>query len=1120
VDAATLDDEVGPAPTTVDARDLAALLDLSTLRALLTDFCAGIGVAAVLVGLDGRVLLSAGGDTAESGLDVDATQPSRDDSSGGYRLKALGAGRYAATEPLRVRQQALGRIIISGFFIRPLHENDLSAQVTGPENGAAIAVQGKTAPVLGQDQPSAILGFLSNLIQTMAALALEQRRASAATAAMQHRAEELRLGRAAAMSLAEDAEQARAEKDRYFERLEEQVQQRTDELRRSREELQAILDNSPALIHVKNREGCYALVNQRWSELAGIAEEHVLGHSDDELFPAEIAAVLSRGDRSVLDRGETCRFEETRAQGSEQLVLVTDKVPLLNDRGEPYGLCGISHDITELKRAEQALRRARDLAEDANRAKSAFLANMSHEIRTPMNAILGMTHLALSTELTPRQRGYIEKAYRSADSLLGIINDILDFSKIEAGKLSMESTLFRLDDVMENLADTIGLKAENKGIELLFHVDPRIPATLIGDPLRLTQVLINLGNNAVKFTEVGEIVIKAQLLERRGNEVQLKFSVSDTGIGLSKDDQSKLFESFSQADSSTTRRFGGTGLGLAICQRLVELMGGEIWFESEVGRGSNFHFSVRLACPECKSGDEIAALDWRVLIVDDNETARSILAMIVESLGLRVGTAADGQEAIDALLAAQRAGDAYQLVFMDWRMPGMDGVTAARAIRQHRELIHPPRIFIVTAYGHEEVAEAAPDLAIAGYLTKPVTAAGVREALLRRDRDNRPIAPRRARRLQADPADAQIVQDLRVLLVEDHQINRELALEILSSAGIRVELATNGREAVEKVHFGHFDAVLMDIQMPEMDGYEATRAMRADARHTDLPIIAMSANVMPADRRRAIDAGMNDYVTKPINVRELFSKLALWTGDAGIHARAPEIVNAGEPIGLGQTDQIDIADGLSRARGNVDLYRELLGRFRDQYRHFAEEFRAARTSDQPGTATRYVHTLKGVAGNIGAAAIADLAGALEAACVADAAPGHLDALSARLSTELTRLVRTLELLDTDANRQPAETSLPTLTPATIAECLRLAEKLRKLLAESDAAALPASAALAELVGSDSSLGRHVQALTARIQGFDFAEAVKALATVTTELRQLNRTVATAQTDTGAPNQDE
>ena len=282
----------------------------------------------------------------------------------------------------------------------------------------------------------------------------------------------------------------------------------------------------------------------------------------------------------------------------------------------------------------------------------------------------------------------------------------------------------------------------------------------------------------------------------------------------------------------------------------------------------------------------------------------------------------------------------------------------------------------------------------------------------------------------------------------------------------------------------------------------------------------MSANVMPADRRRAIDAGMNDYVTKPINVRELFSKLALWTGDAGIHTRAPEIISSSEPIGRGRTDQLDIADGLTRARGNVELYRALLGRFRDQYRHFAEEFRASRGSDQPGAATHYVHTLKGVAGNIGAAAIADLAGTLEAVCVADAAPERVNELSAELSTALTRLVRTLELLDTDANPPQAEQDTPTLTPATISECLGLTEKLRKLLAESDAAALPTSAALAERVGGDSSLGRQVRALTQRIQGFQFAEAAKALAAVTAELRQLRRSAGTARTDIGASSQDQ
>ena len=602
---------------------------------------------------------------------------------------------------------------------------------------------------------------------------------------------EPRIGREAASSLAEAAEQARADKDRYFERLEEQVQRRTEELRRSREELQAILDNSPALIHVKDRDGRYTVVNHRWAELAGVTEDHVLGHTDAEVFPPETAAELSRDDRRVLIDGEPQQVEDIYRLGDEELVFYTYKFPLLDDLGRPYGVCGIAHEITELKRAEEEFRRARDLAQEANRAKSDFLANMSHEIRTPLNAIIGMTNLALGTELTARQRGYLNKAHRSAESLLGIINDILDFSKIEAGKLTMEATELRIEDVLDDLANAIGLKAEERRVELLFDTDPAIPSVLIGDPLRLGQVLINLGNNAVKFTDHGEIVVKSRLVESDDRQVKLHFAISDTGIGLSAQQQARLFRSFSQADSSTTRRFGGTGLGLAICKRLTEMMQGEIWVESEPGVGSVFHFTAcfglkAVALEQSPPPDTIA--EQRVLVVDDNETACRLLAMMVEGIGLRVGRAADGISALNALLVAQQAGDPYRLVFMDWRLPGMDGISAAGIIADAPELMPKPRIIIVTAYGQEEVTETDDDIPIAGYLTKPVNASSVRDAMRGVAGATALLSVDAASSQQREPRD-QRTQQAQMLDLEDHVINRQLTQEMPADTAVPVDLA-------------------------------------------------------------------------------------------------------------------------------------------------------------------------------------------------------------------------------------------------------------------------------------------------------------------------------------------
>ncbi|MGB5832210.1 MAG: response regulator, partial [Thiohalocapsa sp.] len=838
-----------------------------------------------------------------------------------------------------------------------------------------------------------------------------------------------RVGRAAATDLAQDAAQAATEKDLYYQRLERQVQQRTEALRRSREELQTIVDNSPALIHVKTVKGNYSLVNHRWTELAGMSADKAVGRTDPEIFPPSITDVLCRDDEPVLQHGETRRYEETRDHNGHELVFDTYKFPLLNEVGKPYGLCGISHDITELKHTGVQLRQARDSAEEAIRAKSAFLANMSHEIRTPMNAIIGMTHLALSTELTPRQRSYIEKAYRSANSLLVIINDILDFSKIEADKMNMEATGFRLWDVLDNLANIIGLKAESKGLELLFDVDPSIAPTLIGDPLRLGQVLINLGNNAVKFTDRGEIVVKVRVVEHGAEHVILQFSISDTGIGLSPEHGAKLFQSFAQADSSTTRRFGGTGLGLAISRHLVEMMGGRIWVDSELGNGCLFHFTTRLPLPpastETTPDDALVAPLRRVLVVDDNPTARGLLAVMVESLGASVGTATDGRDAIDTLLAAQRSGNLYDLLLMDWRMPSMDGLSAARLINAHPKLRPTPRIMIVTAFGQEEVAEAAPDLTIAGYLTKPISITSLREALTGNARREL-IVPRRGRNWQPDADQMSQLRDARVLLVEDEGTNRELALEILTSAGMVVDLAISGREAIQRVLQNRYDVLLMDIQMPEIDGFEATRIIRSTPNGSNVPIIAMTANVLSTDCGRAAEFGMNDYIAKPIDVGELFIKLALWRGISDLGAPRRRTAVGCQPPESPEIRSRDIREKAKSPRANS-------------------------TRGRPAT---------------------------------------------EIGIDFPRQI--------DGSGAETHSYMPPLGPAAIDQCLVIARELERLLADSDAAALPAMTALAELVSDDSALGKRVRELSERIQGFEFSAAAKALSGIMARLEQLQR----------------
>jgi PAS domain S-box-containing protein len=792
--------------------------------------------------------------------------------------------------------------------------------------------------------------------------------------------------------------------------LEALVDTRTAELERHRGTLQAILDHSPAVVYLKDLDGRILRHNPSYAALLGRPGESLVGLLDSDLLDAAGVAHTLEQDRQVIEENRTLQAEEhVNIAGSERTVML-HKFPLRDANGQPSAVGAMAIDITDLKHAQQ-------VAEAATQAKSDFLANMSHEIRTPMNAILGMSYLALQSGLNPKQHDYVNKVQRSAESLLGIINDILDFSKIEAGKLDMESIPFELGDVMANLANLVGLKAEEKGLELLFSEPPDLPTALVGDPLRLGQVLINLGNNAIKFTDAGEVVVAVQVLEKNALDVLLEFSVRDTGMGITPAQQQHLFTAFGQADASTSRRFGGTGLGLAISQHLVRLMGGSIGVQSEYGRGSSFHFSARFGLQPAGAARPVlprrVLRQTRLLVVDDNATARRILRELATSLGMEVDEAADGASALEAVAKARSGPRPYELVLLDWKMPGVDGIECARRLMAVSD--RPPRVLMVTAYSRDEVLQRlrAQRISVAAVLTKPVTPSTLFEICSAALGHEAPAAGRAATQ-QASTRDlASQLRGARVLLVEDNEINQELAMELLGNAGIEVTLAADGQQALDALAVQRFDAVLMDCQMPVLDGYAATRALRQRPGLADLPVIAMTANAMIGDREKALASGMNDHIVKPIKVDAMFATLARW-----VRPRAPPplpVATAPTADDFAALPGIDSVAGLENMGGNARLYRRLLLMFAGSHRSFEADFAAARSSSDAGAAARLAHTLKAVAGSLGAAGLYRDAGALEAACLANEEAVLVERLAGTVMASLAVVLAGLERLQPAAS---------------------------------------------------------------------------------------------------------
>jgi PAS domain S-box-containing protein len=668
--------------------------------------------------------------------------------------------------------------------------------------------------------------------------------------------------------------------DLYMQR--EEILQIQGALADAEARLRAILDNVLDGIITIDGSGTVISVNPAVVKMFGYEAGDVLGRNIKMLMPEPnrnnhdgyLARYVSTGTTRAIGVGRELEGL-TKAGMTFPMELTVTEVSFQEQRM----FVGLVRDITERKRAEDISRQARDAAEAANRAKSDFLANMSHEIRTPMNAILGMTYLAQRANPTPKQQGYLTKIGSSAQLLLSIINDILDFSKVEAGKLELEHIRFSLEEVLRNLIDIVGQMAKQKGIAIVFSVAQGVPRSLIGDPLRVGQILINLVNNAIKFSDKGEIVVGVTAEEVLSDKVRLAFSVRDSGIGMSEEQASSVFQSFHQADTSFTRKYGGTGLGLAISKHLCELMGGSISVESKVGVGSTFLFSIGfdIATDELQPNvrePRLNPLKRSVLIVDDSESARTMLVSMVEANGFLARAVSSGEEALSALVRGSQVGQPFDLVLMDWRLPGIDGIEASRRIKVHPTLWPIPGILMISAFEPEEVLRGLSNPKFDGFLVKPIT-----EALLMRTISS--IGGERVEEpgfgFQRVPGSLSSgLTGRRVLVVEDNEINRGLVSELLGDLGILVATAVNGREGVDQVLAEAFDLVLMDIQMPVMDGLTATKLIRSDDRFHDLRIIAMTAHGMVGDRERSLNSGMNDHLTKPINPDALTAIISRW----------------------------------------------------------------------------------------------------------------------------------------------------------------------------------------------------------------------------------------------------
>ena len=1102
------DDDGGPQALGDDSMSIQDLAEIKELFKLFSHYGDTVGVASAILDLDGEIFQKSTWrrvctdfhrvhEKTNQGCVESDTKLAGDLEQGmEYTSYTCKNGMTDCASPIFVDGVHLANAFIGQFH---LHKPDLDYfKAQAVKYGFPVQDYLDTvnqAPSIEPEQFDHIVGFLVNFTRVISSLLLEKKQNKKLQRNLTKKADEMYRQQKAAMNLAEDALRAKtlAEQAKALEVEQAQLiistqaaQERSEELARSQKQLQKILDTSPVCVFI-SVGGVIKMTNPACLKMLGMHPGKRVPqiYADDE----ERKNIFQELEENGIVRNREIQVYDVNHRPLTMLATYMT----MEYEGEK-GILGWLADITVQKKAAKQMQQAKELAEEATKSKSEFLANMSHEIRTPMNAIMGLNHLLCQTQLTTKQKDYASKIAAGAQSLLGIINDILDFSKIEAGKLQIDQTSFNLESVFDNLSNMVNIKAMEKGIELIFDIDLDVPQLLKGDPLRLGQILLNLANNAVKFTQEGEIKIHCSVQEQGKDWVLLYFCVADTGIGMTEEQKAKLFQAFSQADTSTSRKYGGTGLGLTISKKLCELMGGNIGVKSAYGKGSEFFFTVRMQVqPNAQKKRDTFPKELKglkTLVVDDNESARLVMENYLKDFDFCIDLAESGESAVRQVGHALQTDDPYKLIFMDWMLTGIDGVQTAKEIRQLTNDKTQPAIIMITSYGREEIMEQARFVGIDAFLIKPVCQSLMFDTVIQA-----------LGHMESNPSESEdgtiettykldAIRGAKILLVEDNEINQQVAIELLESEQFVVDVASDGQQGVDKYlasAMDPYDIILMDLQMPVMDGITATRLILQNQAFKVPPIIAMTADAMSGVEKTVLNAGMKDYITKPINIKEFFTTLEKWIQPG---KREPVEKNRtpghNAVIRVPEIQGINVLEGLTRIGGSTTSYLKLLRSFVNNNAQFKDNLVETMENKDWQKALRMAHTLKGVCGNIGAMQLFGLCSDLEAQLRKE----HRDIELVDKYLEKTHIE--LQQIITAINQTLAQIKTPgpkKIQQADASQLRRVVGKLKAAIEDDDT---QAGEILTQLEGmvSDPDFVQIITEIRELIDVFDFEEALK------------------------------